>query len=177
MAETALLLAPYIAAASGAVSAISAISGGMQQSAALEQQAAADRRNADQARVNAGVALNTAEAEAARTEQQTRRRVATGLNQAAGSGVDPFYGSPLDVLADMSAEGALDKEIIRWKGRNAANAQLGQAGNFETQAGYADQAADDATSAGFVRAGTTVLGAAANYGTMRLRMGAVPGYP
>jgi hypothetical protein len=126
------------------------------------------RRNAEQQRINAGVQLNQAEAEAARTEAGTRRRVASGFNQAAASGVDPGYGSPLDLLGDIAAEGALDTQIQRWKGRAGATAQLAQAGAFEQSALFADDAADQARTSGFIRAGTTLLGSAAQYGAMRM---------
>jgi len=168
MAQALILAAPYLTALGAGVSAISAITGGNQQAAAMEQQAAADRRNAEQQRINAGVQLNQAEAEAARTEAGTRRRVASGFNQAAASGVDPGYGSPLDLLGDIAAEGALDTQIQRWKGRAGATAQLAQAGAFEQSALFADDAADQARTSGFIRAGTTLLGSAAQYGAMRM---------
>lgn len=168
MAETLLLAAPYLAAASTGISAISAITGGQQQQAAYEAQAAADRRNAEQSRINAAVQLNQAEAEAARTEANTRRRVASGFAAAAASGVDPGFGSPLDVLGDIAAEGALDTQIQRWKGRAAGQAQLAQAGAFEQSALFAQEAGSAAASAGIIRAGTTLLGGLAQYGTMRI---------
>lgn len=173
MAETLILAAPYLLAGSAAISTVSAIMGGQQQAAAYEQQAEAQRRNAEQARINAAVQMNSAEAEAARTEAQTRRRTAAGFNAAAASGVDPGFGSPLDVLGDIAAEGALDTQIQRWKGRAAGNAQLAQAASFERAAGYADDAASQAGTAGWIRAGTTLLGGLAQYGSMNLRRAAV----
>jgi len=167
--------APYLSAASAGVSVISSIMGGQQQAAAYEAQAAADRTRAEQARINAAIQLNQAEAEAARTQGNVRRRVATAFNQAAGSGGDPTYGSPLDLMGDIAAEGALDVQIQRWKGKLGANAALTQAGALDAQAGFADSAADAAGTAGFVRAGTTLLGGLAQYGTAQLRM-QQPGY-
>jgi hypothetical protein len=168
MAAALIAAAPYLMAASAGISAISAITGGQQQQAAYEAQAAADRRNADQSRINAGVALNQAEAEAARTEAETRRRVAGGFNSAAASGVDPGFGSPLDVLGDIAAEGALDTQIQRWKGRAGARAQLAQADGFEQSALFAQDAGSAAATSGFIRAGTTLLGGLAQYGSMNL---------
>jgi len=169
MGPALIAAAPYLLAASAGISAIGAISGGQQQQAAFNQQAAADRSNADQARVNAAVQLNTAEAEAARTEGTTRRRVATAFNQAGASGVDAASGSPLDVLGDIAAEGALDTQIQRWKGRAGANAQLGQARSFEAQAGFAEQAGSAAATAGYISAGSTLLGGLSNYATIKAR--------
>lgn len=173
MAETLILAAPYLAAASAGFSVVSSIMGGQQQAAAYEAQAAADRSNAEQSRVNAAVQLNQSEAEAARTEAATRRRVASGFNLAAATGADTSYGSPLDVLGDIAAEGALDTQIQRWKGRAAGNQALSQAAGFERSAAMADAAADQASTSGFIRAGTTLLGGLAQYGTMRTRMGAI----
>ncbi len=175
MAETLILAAPYLAAASAGISTISAVMGGQQQAAALEQQAEADRRNAQQTRINAAVQLNQAEAEAARTEAGTRRRVASAFNLAGSSGGDPTYGSPLDLMGDMAAEGALDAAIQRWKGRSAAQGALAQAGGLEAQAGFNDSAADAAGTAGLIRGGTTLLGGLAQYGTTQLRMRAPGG--
>ena len=162
--------------ASTVLSAGSSIVGGIQQSNAADRQAEADRNNAAQARINAAVALNTSEAETQRAQQQTRRRVATAANQFGTSGVDPGFGSPLDVMADMSAEGALDAQITRWKGSNQARAYQAQAAGYDQRAGNAEQAGQDALTGGFIRAGTTVLGGAARYGQMQMRMSS-PGSP
>ncbi|MFN0183036.1 MAG: hypothetical protein ACKVQR_04370 [Aquabacterium sp.] len=175
MAETVVLLAPYLAAASAGISAVSSIMGGFQQSNAAEAQAAADRRNAAQSRVNAGVALNASEAEAQRSEQQTRRRAASAANQLGASGVDPGFGSPLDVLADISAEGALDTQIQRWKGTNSARGYLDQGQQYDTQAAVAQDKAGDYITGGFISAGTSLLGGAARYGSMQMRMGSTYG--
>lgn len=168
MAETALLIASV---AGAGLSAISAISGGQQRQQAFEQQAEADRRNAEQARINAGAQMNQAEAEAQRTEGVTRRRVASAFNAAGASGGDTSYGSPLDLMGDIAAEGALDAQIARYKGRAAGNASLAQAGSLDAQAGYADSAAGQAGTAGFVQAGATLLGGVASYSAAKLRMG------
>lgn len=162
--------------ASTLLSAGSSIVGGMQQNAAADRQAEADRSNAEQSRINAGVALNASEAEAARTQQATRRRVATAANQAGASGIDPGFGSPLDVMADISAEGALDAQIQRWKGSNQGRSYLAQASGYEQRANAAEAAGSDAFTGGLIRAGTTVLGGAARYGQMQMRM-SNPGSP
>lgn len=171
MAAALAAAAPFLTVASGVVSAVGAIMGGQQQAAALEAQAQADRANAEQQRINAGQALNQSEAEAQRTENQARRRAAAAFTQAAGSGIDPQSGSPLDLMADIAAEGALDVQIQRWKGRNQAAAYQAQAAGFERQAGFAQQSAGEAATGGFIRAGTSILGGLAQYGTMRTRMG------
>ena len=162
--------APYLLAGSTVLSTVGAIMGGQQQSAALRRQADADAANAAQSRANAAAQLNQSEAEVQRTQQQTRRRVASGFNTAGASGVDPSFGSPLDVMGDVAAEGALDAAIQRWKGKAAADGQLAQAGNFDRAAANDSAAAGQAGTAGFIRAGTSLLGGLAQYGTAQLRM-------
>jgi hypothetical protein len=169
MAETLLLAAPYIAAAGTAVSAIASLQGSQQQSAALTQQAAVNPANAEQARANAGIAANAGEAETARTEADARRRSAAAFNSAAASGVDPGFGSPLDLMADMAAEGALDVQIQRWKSRQQAQGYMVQASNFEAQARGNRGAAADVAAAGPIRAGTTLLGGLAQFATIGAR--------
>lgn len=162
--------APYLMAASAGISAISAVMGGQQRSAAFQAQAAADERNADQARVNAAVQMNQAEAEAARTDAATRRRSAAAYNLSAASGGDPSYGSPLDLMADIAAEGALDSQIQRWKGTLAAQGMLAQANGLDAQAGFNRNAGDAAATAGFIQGGASLLNAGASYGMANLRL-------
>jgi hypothetical protein len=139
---------------SGLISAFGAIQSGNAQQDALNANAATSR-------VNAGTALATSEAEAARGQDRARRTVAGIANQGAASGIDISSGSPLDVMADAAAQGALDTEIQRWKGRSQSSAYMAQAGQQDRQAG-------DAGTAGYVGAGTALLSTAARYATARL---------
>lgn len=141
MEATTIMMA--MAAVSGVVGAVGSIQAGNAQSAALE-------RNAEVGKVNAGSQLAQSEAEAARQQTANQRRIATATNAAAGSGVDVGSGSPLDVMGDLAAEGALDEQITRWKGRRAADAYRQQSTNDSA-------AADQASTAGYLNAGTTLL--------------------
>lgn len=132
-----------ISAASGILGAVGSLQAGSAQSAALERNAEIDRQNAAQA-------MTAAEADVARQQDADRRRRATAFNAAAGSGVDPTGGSPLELMADMAAQGALDQEITRWRGRTRADAYLTQAGNDLA-------AADQASTASYLSAGSTLL--------------------
>lgn len=156
-----------------AVSTVGSIVGAQQQSAALNARAEYDRANAEQARINAGTALNVGEAEVQRGEMQARRRAAAAFAQAGASGVDPAFGSPLDLMGDIAAEGALDTQIQRWKAVNQAQGYVTQAGNFAAQGAMNDQAAGEASTAGLFRAGGTLLGGLSNYAMMRTRMGGI----
>lgn len=169
--ETLIAAAPYIAIASSGLSAIQGYMSSQRQSAALSYQAQTERTAAEQARINAAAALSSGEADVARSENDVRRRVAAGFNQAAGAGVDPGFGSPLDLMADIATEGALDVQIKRYKARAQAQNYLQQGQNFDARAAASDQASSEAAGAGLWRAGTTLLGGVADYGRLRLRMG------
>lgn len=125
------------------ISAMSSISAGNTQAAIANQ-------NAETAKVNAGSAMNTAEAETARLERGTQRKLATAETAMAGNGVDIASGSPLDVMGDMAAEGALDAQIARWRGGQTAAGYL-------TQADQQRQQGQAARTAGYVGAGTGLL--------------------
>ena len=137
------MLAAGGSALAAGISAMSSISAGNTQAAIANQ-------NAATARVNAGAALNAAEAETARTERTTQRKLAMGETAMAGNGIDFTSGSPLDVMGDMAAEGALDAQITRWRGGQAAAGYL-------TQADQMQQQGQAAKTAGIVGAGTGLL--------------------
>jgi hypothetical protein len=145
---------------SAAVGALGAISSG-------RQQAAANRYNAQVAEQNAERAVLTSEAEAAREGDRNRRRLATSANAFGASGLD-MTGTPLDVMADLASEAALDEQIIRWRGRT-------QAARFQSQAAQDRAAAQRATTAGFGQAGATLLTAGARLGAGLGGGGKAPG--
>ena len=125
---------------------------GMMQSAST--QGAMAEHNAAVSRINAGTAMNAGEADAARTERLTQRRLATAENIWGGSGLQ-MTGSVLDVMGDMAAEGALDAQIARWKAKGQSNAFMAT-GDQQTAQGRA------ASAAGMAGAATTILGGVSN---------------
>ena len=135
---------------SALVGAAGAISSG-------RQQAAANRYNAQVAEQNAERAVLTSEAEAAREGDRNRRRLASSANAFGASGL-ALEGTPLDVMADLASEAALDEQIIRWRGRT-------QAQGLRTQAAQDRAAASRATTAGYAQAGATLLTAGARLGS------------
>ena len=136
-----------VAAVASAASAAAGAYGSMQSGNA---QAAAANYNATVQRTNAGSALASSEAETARIQDQSRRKLATATNAAGDSGVQIDSGSPLDLMADISANSALDAEITRWKGQRVAASGLASA-NQATMQG------DQAQTAGMIGAGATLL--------------------
>jgi hypothetical protein len=152
--STAATVAPYLSVASAGIGALSNIASGNAQSAALQAQASTDQ-------INAGTALTTAAASMQRNQIRAEQTVATTANTYGGDGINSGTGSPLNVMASQAAQGALDSEIIRWQGGQQASADL----NAATQANYA---ASQASTAGLVNAGTTLLTAGARYATSQL---------
>lgn len=146
--------APFISAGSGLLSAVGSVSAGNAQAAALQ-------RNAQVGQINAGASLATSEADAQRLQIRSERAVATGENQSGSSGVDLSTGSPLDVMADAAAQGALDSEISRWRGQTQANAYLTGAQNTAAQASQVQ-------AAGAIQGATTLLTSGARYAAGRL---------
>jgi hypothetical protein len=140
---TGLEIAAVAGLAGTAMSALGAIQQGQAQKAALNANAA-QQRQAGHNEVLAG------EAEAARVQDQARRRAATGRNQLAGSGIDSASGSADDLLSDLAAGSALDASIARWRGSQAKVARGVQAGFLEAEGAQAAQA-------GWWRAGSTLL--------------------
>ena len=150
-------ITPLLTGGSALLSAIGSVASGKQQAGALDYNAQVDK-------INAGTALSTSEADVQRQQIAATRAVATGANAYGASGVNLGSGSPLDVLADHAAQGALDSEITRWKGGTQADAYLNNAGQATYQAGQASTAGD-------IQAGTTLLTTGARYAASQLPRG------
>lgn len=114
-----------------------------------QQQAAASEFNASVARQNAQISQQRADAEADRHRRQIARLMGAQSTAFAASGVTGA-GSPVEVLADTAAEGALDERLIRYGGALDARA-------FETEARMEEFQARQARIGGFVGAGTALL--------------------
>ena len=121
-------------------------------------QAAAQKYNQQTDQINAGQALSTSAAEAQRDQIRAQRSVASSAADFGASGVALGSGSPLNVLADQAAQGALNASIVQYRGASQATSAL----NSAQQAGF--QASQDA-DAGAITAGTTLLTQGARYAT------------
>lgn len=148
----------------GVLSIGAGVMGAVGQIQSANAQADAAEQNAEIQRRNAATALASSEADAARTEDRTRRGIATAINNTAGNGIDVTLGTPLDLMSDMAAEGALDAQITRWKGRSGA------AGN-QMQAAASEASADQMRTAGLFGAGGTLLTSGARYVGTRYQSG------
>jgi hypothetical protein len=146
----------------GAVMAASAVMSGVQQKNAADTSAQMARDAADNSRITAGQQLAVGEADAQRTQRNTQRTVATAETGMAAGGVDIGSGSPLAVMGDISAEGALDAQIQRWRSNNAARSSMIGAGQQDNQAAIDENQGSNALAGGFIKAGSTILSAYAN---------------
>jgi hypothetical protein len=115
-------------AISTALSAVSAVRAGQAAGNASDY-------NAQNDRIQAGTAAMVGSAQEARMADQNARRLATARNVAGSNGVDVNSGSPLDVMADLAGQAALDGELQRWSTKNRVDAGLSQAAMEHTQAG------------------------------------------
>lgn len=174
-----------LAVAGAAASAYGALSQGAQaSSAAMTNAAMAEREaavaqqtaefNATVAEQRAGERMQVADADATRQRTVNRLRMGEGRANAAASGLQ-IDGSPLEVLAFNAGQQAQDVESIllqgrmdsrdlladadlsRWGGRNARISGASQANIMRMQGRQAE-------TAGQIRAGTSLLTSAGQWG-------------
>lgn len=109
-------LPAIMAVASGAISAVGAISSANAQAAAADYNAKIDQRNAVMAEQDRQLALRTAEIDAEDKRKENARTMGTIRAAYGNSGLD-IAGSPLDVLEDTALETSLDVQRIEYEGR------------------------------------------------------------
>ena len=132
--------------ASAAVTAVSAVQQGQAQQASLDYQAAVERQQAERERQEA--AAREADYRRDQSRLLAARRAIMG-----GSGVEGGTGSPLLVSSDFAGETELQALRIRNGGEVAAT-------RLEQQAGLHRIQGRNARSAGFSRAGSSLLSGA-----------------
>lgn len=137
-------------------------------------QAQAGQYNAQVADMNATMAETRAKDALARgavEEQQKRAQTAQlmGRQRAAmaANGVDLTFGSPLDTIVDTAIMGELDAMTIRQNAGREADDYRMQAWNARADAGLSRSNAKSAKTGGYLAAGGTVLGGAADVGKFR----------
>jgi len=138
-----LTLTQVIGAIGTAVSAVSAVSQGIQQGRMNRYQAAVDEQRAQRERERAE--LDASEFERRQSDLMAKRRAELG-----GSGVEPGTGSPLLVSQDFAAETEFQKLMIMAGGEDRAT-------RLEQEAGLYRKSAKNARTAGFVRGGSLLV--------------------
>lgn len=175
-----------LAIAGTAASAYGAVRGGVQAQSAANYNAAATVReaqvqqaaaeyNAQALTQRAGERTQVAEADANRQRTVNRLRMGEARANAAASGLQ-IEGSPLEALAFNAGQQAQDVESIllqgrldardllaeadltRWGGRNARTSAQSQASMLRRQG-------QEARTASYIRAGTSLLLGASSWGT------------
>ena len=146
--------APYLMAASAAMTAVSAIQQGNAANSAAKY-------NASVANNNAVAARQKAASDAARQEREGRLRAGANRAASGASGVGGVggAGSPLDILEANAAQEELDRLTIIHGGEV-------QAIGFENTARSELAAGKAAKKAGMFKAGSSLLMAGASYGAM-----------
>lgn len=115
-------------------------------------QAKAYKYNAQVEEENAAQAKSAAASQANQVDRDNRRKIAEAMAAYGASGVDPNWGSPLDVMSDLATEGELSKRLVLYQGDLDARASNQRATLDRMQA-------KSAQTAGYISAGATVLGA------------------
>lgn len=134
-------IVPILSAVGGLVGAVSQSSA---QASAAEAQANANYYNAQVAQQNANAAMEAARADKEQQDRKNRLHLATVESKYLNSGVE-LEGSPLAILSDQAAQGALESEKILAKGKNQARNYLNQAQMYNYQAEVA-KASDQSSS-------------------------------
>lgn len=156
---------PIISLVLGGVSTGLGVLSSFQQSAAqraaAEQEGQIAERNRILADQDRQQAIRTADIEAADKRRENLRHMAS-LRAAYGASGLELAGSPLDTLADTSNEMALDERRISYegqvRGREAAVRMIG----YSDQAGAAKMKAESSVTAGYLNAGSSLIGGASN---------------
>jgi hypothetical protein len=155
--ETAAIAATVIGTA---VSAYGAIQQGQAQSAARNYQAAVDRNNAQIAEWNAERAKDLSDQRVQAQMRAGTQRLAAQRAALGAAGVTLDSGSALDVQTTTAEQTAIETQNTDYQGQLAAYGYRTQGANYRAQAGLDSMAADNASTAGYANAGSTLLSGA-----------------
>lgn len=96
--------------------------------------------------------LDAAQAEAMQIQQDAQRKMGDATAAFGASGVVTSSGTPLEVMADMAAQGELSKQLRLYQGKLAARADVEQ-GQLDIMQGKAAQSASQIQAAGSLLGG------------------------
>lgn len=154
-----------VAAAGVALAAVSAISAGEAQKSNLDYQAQIANNNATIAQQNAAYA-GAAGSEAA--TQQSLKGAAIGARiktAQAANGVDVNSGSAVNVQASQRESSQLDTEQVHQNALLQAYGYKVAASNDQAQGALDEAGGNEAETAGFLNAGSSLLGGASSIST------------
>lgn len=102
---------------------------------------------------NAKMVLAQSTAKASRVDDAVNRAIGATRSNAGASGIDPNVGSPLLAQMFSASQGNMDKQLIMAEGLN-------KAAGYHYAASGAARDADQALKAGYLGAGTALIGGA-----------------
>ncbi len=147
--------APFIMAASAAMSAYSAYNQAKQQKAAYEYSAAVNRNNAMIAEWNAQDAARRGETDLINQRQRTAALMGTQRATFAGRGIDMSEGSALNILTDTASLGEQDALTVKDNTAKNVWAAKVQAQNERSSADFNESSASAQNP--WLSAGTSLL--------------------
>lgn len=160
LAATASAASPYLAAASIGASALGQVAAGQAASASAKYNSQVAANNAKIATQNASYAGQEGESKAAQSEANTRATSGAILATQGASGVNVNTGSAPDVRQSQAQVGMLEAMTIRSNAARAAYGYQTQAASDTGQSALDKAQAGYDSTAGFVNAGTSILGGA-----------------
>jgi len=169
------VMAPYLMAASAAVSAVGAISAGQAQARSYESQQQIGNYNATVARDNAAAAQASASANelAQRRDNDVKLSFERGRMIESGGGL---VGTNVGALDQSGTNLELSALNTRYRGAVQATGDLQQATYDEYQAAAAGKNASSAKTAGWIGGIGGALGTVANYANFRSMTNAGGGF-
>jgi hypothetical protein len=156
-------------AVSGIVGAVGAVTSGIAQSNAARYQAGVARNNEIIAQQNAQYSAAAGGVGAQR--QDMKNKAVLGAIEAGqgASGIDTGVGSPVTVREGAANVGRLDTETVMSNALAQTRSYTAAASNFEAQSQLDTMTAKNATTAGVLGAGSSLLGGASSFSDKWLR--------
>ena len=151
-----------VGAIGAVISAVGAIKQGQAAKAAGEYNAQVANQNAAIARENALIAEESGEVQTGISLQKTRATIASTTAQQAASGISVSSGSYTDVRSSEREIGEVDALNIRSMAAREAFGYKAKATSEENESILSKFEGDNAATAGYISAGATLLGGAAN---------------
>lgn len=149
----------------GVTSALGAYSSSQASAQSAKYNSEVDKINAGIAQRKATDAGAAGEAETYNAGLRTREKIGAIETNQAASGIDVNKGSAVDVRASQEAVGQLDALTIRTNAAKEAYGYNAQADSLNNQSNLELDEASQDKSAGFLDAGSTLLGTAGTVGS------------
>nr|WP_156887038.1 hypothetical protein [Pleomorphomonas oryzae] len=139
------------------VSAISSVGQGVAAKQAADANAKIQQQNAIRADQQAHNVMTAGMKEEAKQKAETTQLVSKQQAAMAANGVDPTFGSPLDLMVDTATLGAQDAAAIRASTYRNYDDTRNQAVSYRNQANAYKAQGSNALMSGIIGAGTSIL--------------------